>query len=65
MEPGVRGETGGIVQSRAQAEGSQDQEFATTQNRQTVDWTVPAVPGTLNIAIHMTVRRYPLGRINR
>lgn len=65
MEPGVRGETGGIVQSRAQAEGSQGQEFATTQNRQTVDWTVPAVPGTLNIAIHMIVRRYPLGRINR
>lgn len=65
MEPGVRGETGGIVQSRAQAEGSQGQEFATTQNRQTVDWTVPAVPGTLNIAMHMTVRRYPLGRINR
>lgn len=65
MELGVRGETGEIVQSRAQAEGSQGQEFATTQNRQMVDWTAPAVPATLNIAIHTTVRRYPQGRINR
>lgn len=61
----MRGETGEIVQSRAQAEGSQGQEFATTQNRQMVDWTAPAVPGTLNIAIHTTVRRYPQGHINR